>query len=164
MSLPPQLCRCWGGSILGVNQLTQASLSVQTSGRYDPLLFCLQISGVKGIEIQIVSSYHLSPWPVPSWDVPLLSASLGRVKLSPPAGQKNAGGEKEVTHQGWSCSIATCHGHSQVHRERRKPWFCGVDVNAFEKHSFHHSPGCLCQLWQHWRSQMKLVRNLISDN
>jgi len=38
-----------------------------------------------------------------------------------------------------------------------KCWFCGVDVNTFEKHSFHPSLGCLCRLFQNWQSQTKLA-------
>lgn len=71
----------------------------------------------KGIKANIVTSYHLTPWPVPSWDAPSPSAPQGTVKPSPPAGQKNAGGE-EVTHEAWSRSIAIRHGHSLFHGER----------------------------------------------
>lgn len=60
----------------------------------------------KGVKANIVTSYHLTPWPVPSWDVPSPSASQGTVKASPPAGQKNAGGEGGDT---WSLESLNCH-------------------------------------------------------
>lgn len=46
------------------------------------------------------------PWPVPSWDAPLPSALQGSVKVSPPAGQKNTGGEWGDTS---SLELLDCH-------------------------------------------------------
>lgn len=47
----------------------------------------------KGMKAEIVTSCHLTPWLVSSWDACLPSALQGTAKVSPPVGQKNASGK-----------------------------------------------------------------------
>lgn len=107
----------------------------------------------KGIRAEIVSSFHLA-----SLTCPLLGRTItflpGRAqrRRAHQLGRKMWVG-KEVTHQAWSHLIAICHGHSSFRGE------CGADVNAFEKHSFHHGPGRLCQLLFAMASAAKLARS-----
>lgn len=97
----------------------------------------------KGMKAEIVTSYHLTPWLVPSWDVCLPSALQGTTKVNPPVGQKNANGKGGD--MSFLESLCTIRGCSLFWDEGGKCCFCGINEKAFEMHSFHSSSDHLCQ-------------------
>lgn len=144
MSLTPQQCKYRAGFILGVNLLTQAGPSAQTSGRCDSLLLCSQMNGVEGNEGR--NCHFLSPHSLAD---PLLGCMFTFCLAGHSEGEPTSWPEKyKWERRGHVMPGVTWYHHSRplFCGEGWKCCFCGVDANAFEKHSFHHSSERLYQL------------------